>query len=326
MDVTRFTDRLPAWARGPVELGVATLRDCGRDRVTGLAAEIAFWVILSIPPLLVAITAGAAVVGRSLGTDLRTGLLERVEELAAQVFSPGTVEAAVAPTLDALLRESPTSVLSISFLITVWTASRALWVVVHAVAIAYDLEEARPSWLSRVLGVGLTLAGLLLGVVLIPLVIAGPRLGEVVEDQLGVGGLALAEIWRVAYWPVSLVLVTLLVAGLYHWAAPWSTPFRRDLPGAVLATALGLVAALLLRSYTVAAFGGDAVYAPLAAPLAVLVFLYLQGLALLVGAELNAEIEKAHPSGAIVPDAPSLADLGRRALAVSRDLTGDGHR
>ncbi len=320
MEVTRLTNRLPAWARGSVELAIATVRDAGKDRVTGLAAEIAFWVILSLPPLLLAVTAAAALAGQSLGADVRTGLLERVGELSGQVFSQGTVDAVITPTVQALLEDSPTSVLSLSFLVALISASRALRVVVHAVAIAYDLEEAQPTWLSRLLGIGFTMAGLVVGVVLIPIVVAGPRLGEIIEARVGMGGLALAEIWRFAYWPVSLTLAILLVTVLYHWAVPWSTPFRRDLPGAALATVLGLGSALLLRTYTSLAFGGDTVYAPLAAPLAVLIFLWLQGLALLMGAELNAEIEKAHPSGAVVPDAPSLADIGRRALARSRSV------
>jgi membrane protein len=204
-------------------------------------------------------------------------------------------------------------VLSVSFLVTILSASRAFWVVVHAIAIAYDLEEAQPTWLSRLLGLAFTVAGLVVGLVLIPVVVAGPRLGEIIESRLGVQ-LLLAQTWRLAYWPVSLVVVMLLLALLYHYATQWSTPFRRDLPGAALATVLALLASVGLRFYTSAAFGGEGVYAPLAAPLAILVFLWLQALALLLGAELNAEIEKASPTGAVAPDAPSLAAIGRRAL------------
>lgn len=311
--VRRLTDRLPPRVRGTVQLAVATVRDAGEDRVPGLAAEMAFWVLLSLPPVLLTVTALAGVIGSQLGSDVQRQLLDRIEELSLQVFSADTVAETVSPLLEALLTQGSPSVLSLSFAATVFSASRVLRVVVLALTIAYDLEDAQPSWLTNVRGLVLTLAALVVGVVLIPPVVAGPRLGEIAERRLGLD-VMLAEVYRVAYWPAALVVLTLLVAALYHFATPWRTPFHRELPGAVLATVLGLLAIVGLRTYTAVAIGGDAVYAPLAAPLALLVWLWLEGIALLMGAELNAEIEKAHPVGEPAPDAPSLAELGRRVV------------
>lgn len=314
----RQLDRLPPRARTAVELTIATVRDAGRDRVPGLAAEISFWALLSLPPLLLLAAAAAGLVGDAVGADVRVQLVARLEELALQVFSPGTVRQTITPTLQGLLEAEATSVLSLSFAATIYSASRVLRVVVHAVTIAYDQQEARPSWVARVLGLGYTVVGLVGGLVVVPLIVAGPRLGAIIERRLGID-MALAEIWAVAYWPVSLVVVTLAVAALYHFAVPWSTPFHRELPGAVLATVLGLVSSVGLRIYTQQAFGGDALYAPLAAPLALLVWLYLQGIALLMGAELNAEIEKAYPARR-EEDPPSLADVAKRVATGVRGL------
>lgn len=315
----RQVDRLPGRLGVVVRLAVATARDASEDRVPGLAAEVAFWVLLSLPPLLLAAVSAAGFVGEAIGSDVRSQFITRVGELAAGVFSADTVEATITPTLDALLSDGSPSLLSVSFLVTLYSASRVLRVLVLAITIAYDLEESRPSWIGRLVGLGLTVVGLLLGLVLIPLLVAGPRLGTIIEDRLGMD-LLLGELWRILYWPVSILLATLLLAGLYHWATPWRTPFHRELPGAVLATLLALAASAGLRTYTQVSFGGDAVYAPLAAPLALLIWIWLIAMALLLGAELNAEIERAFPVGEPPPDTPALERLGRQAVDRVRDL------
>lgn len=293
--LVRLRDRLPPRARTGVDLVVATARDSAADRVPGLAAEISFWALLSLPALLLLAAAAAGYVGTWVGADIRTQLVTRLQELSLNVFTAPTVEGVITPALEGLLEGESAPLLSITFAITLYSASRVLRVVVHAVATAYDQEDERPTWVARLLGLLYTVIGVASGLLVIPLVVAGPRLGAILERRLGVDT-PLAEIWAVGYWPVALVALTFAIALLYHHAVPWSTPFRRELPGAVLATVLGLLCSVGLRTYTTRAFGGGGVYAPLAAPLALLVWIWLQGIALLVGAELNAEIEKAFPS------------------------------
>jgi membrane protein len=316
---TALGDRMPPVLREPASIASATVRGAVQDRITGLAAELAFWVLLSLPPLLLVAASAAGFLGDRVGADVRTGLIERIGEIALQVFNRSTVDTILTPTLNSLLESESASVLSLSFLIAIYSASRVLRVAVLAISIAYDLQDVRPTYMARVLGFALTIAGLLLGLVLIPLIVAGPRLGEIAEERLGVD-LLLGELWRVLYWPASFVVLALLLALLYHFAAPWHTPFRRELPGAVLATVLGLVLTVALRAYTQFAFGGDAIYAPLAAPLAFLLWVWLQGIALLLGAELNAEIERARPTSGHDPGHVSgVQKLGRRAVVGARD-------
>ncbi|WP_108668263.1 YihY/virulence factor BrkB family protein [Euzebya rosea] len=321
--IQRLIGRLPPRVRGAVQVLVDTGKESADDRVTGLAAEIAFWMLLSLPPLLLTVVASAGFVGDVLGTDVEVQLITQMVDLAAQVFATDTVDATIRPTLESLLTEGSGSVVSLSFLTTLFSASRALRVVVHALTIAYDLEDTRPGWVSVLLGFGFTLVIFLGGLVVIPLVVAGPRMGEIIEDRLGVQFL-LAETWRFLYWPVAILLGTALLAALYHWATPWRTPFHRELPGAVLAAVLGLLASLGLRTYTSFAFGGEAVYAPLAAPLAILLWVWLLAMSLLIGGELNAEIERAHPAGDPPPDVPTLGQMGRRAVTEVRRLRNNG--
>jgi membrane protein len=137
--------------------------------------------------------------------------------------------------------------------------------------------------------------------VAIPLLVAGPGFGEQLSAQVIAGGSVVDDVWRVGYWPVAAVIATGLIASLYHVAAPWSTPWRRDLPGAVLAMLLWLAGSAALRVYTTGSAFSDPVFTPLAGPLVLLLWLYVSAFAVLLGAEFNAEIEKMWPTGGRAP-------------------------
>lgn len=297
----RLLARLPTRLQPAAQIVAAAVRHSGKDRITGLAGEIAFWVVLSLPAVSLTMISLAGLVDPLMASDVRVELIERIREIAGQVFAPETVDNVIGAMLDNVLVEGSPPVFSLSFAVAVFTVSRILRVVILAVTIAYDFHEERPTWMARVLGILFAIVGLLIGVVLVPVVVAGPDLGYIVERRLGVGSVFLGQAWSVAYWPVALVVLTLLIAAVYHWATPRKTPFHRDLPGALVATTAGLVISAGLRLYTETAFGGSAVYAPLAAPLAILVWVWLVSIALLFGAELNAEIEKAYPSNGWPP-------------------------
>jgi membrane protein len=107
---------------------------------------------------------------------------------------------------------------------------------------------------------------------------------------------AVKTVTDIGYWPFVAVLSLLLLATLYHLAVPVRTPWRRALPGALLALVLWLVGSILLRAWLSWAFRSTATYGPLSAPVAVLVLLYLTALAILIGAELNAQIDRLWPT------------------------------
>lgn len=293
--VSAVLRRLPDRARLPVELAVRTVRDAAEDRVLGLAAEISFYVVLSLAPLLLGVVALAGIIGDAMGADVQASVIAAVRDVSLAIFEFDTVNEDVVPLVRDLVSEGDTRVVSFGFLVTVFAASRALRALVRAITLAYDLESARSGAAQFLRGILLTIAGFVLSLVVVPVIVAGPGLGERVVEWLGVSS-DVDTVWRVAYWPLAFVLLTLFVTVLYHQATPWRTPLLRDVPGALLATTLGLLASVGLRLYSASAFGGASVYGPVAAPLALLVWLYAQSLALLLGAELNAEIEKMWPT------------------------------
>lgn len=224
--------------------------------------------------------------------------------------------------LDAAQREtrSPASaLLSLGFVLTVLSASRALRVTTVAITIAYDLEDDRPGWQSFLYGVGFTVAALVVVVVAGPLIVAGPEVGAFLVDRFGAPA-TVASVWRVAYWPAAAVVATLLLSVLYHVAAPWSTPWRRDVPGAVLAMVITLLGSVGLRVYAGRAIDG-ALLGSLAAPIVVLLWLYVLSFAVLLGAELNAELERYRPTGEVGPDEPA-GGTGGRARGSAPRRTG----
>lgn len=289
----RIINGTPTPLRPGVELTIRTVDDSLHDRVPGLAAEIAFFSLLSLPPLLLTILAGIGEVGDLFGQTWRVAVQDTILDSAGVLLSTEGTDTLRDGLLATLVDESRRSVIGIGLLVTILSASRAFRVVSTAITIAYDLEATRPAWKHRLWGIGLTVAGILTAMVVGPVLVAGPSGGETVSRLVG-GVPGLPEVWRAAYWPGAAALLTTMLAVLYHVAAPWRTPFRRDLPGAVVAMALWLLGTVGLRVYVGQAI--DESYGFIATPLIILLWLYVSGLAVLLGAELNAEIEKMWPT------------------------------
>jgi membrane protein len=274
---------------------VRTVRDADDDRVLGLSAEVAFYALCALPPTLLAILGAAGFIGDALGPDVTQGLASYVIDSAANFLSPTTVEEVVKPTVQTVLSRGRADVFSIGVLVALWSASSSATVVLDALIIAYDVEVKRSVVRKRAKAMMFTVVGLAGAALLLPLLVAGPRLGAALAAPLGLAS-GFATAWRLGYWPGVALLSVMLLTTLYHFAIPWKTPFLRDLPGAVLALCLWLLASVGLRRYVLWTMASSSVYGSLAAPIVLLTWLYLTALAVLMGAELNAEIEKLWPT------------------------------
>lgn len=293
----RLIERVPDRLRRPVEVAVRTVDGAISDRLPGLAAEIAFWVILSLPALLIAAIASAGVIGDALVEgDWQTQLVERTVEVSRVALTETTIDQVVRPVLRDLLEPAGgIALISGSFAAAVWTASRAVKVVLTTLAIVTDREHVRRGWQDRLLGFGITFAGLIIGIVLLPLLVAGPNLGEQIDGISPADLEVFATLWRQLYWPVVVVLATFVTALLYHLGVPGRTKWRHELPGAALATGVWLLGSGGLRLYGAWILNGDSVYGPLAGPIVLLLWIWLTGFAVLLGAELNAHISREGP-------------------------------
>ncbi len=292
----RLLQALPTALRRPataVSTAVGRILDA---RLPGLAAEIAFWILLSLPALLVAGVAAASLISdRVLGPGWEAQVVDRVTEAATIALTPQTIDQTIEPLLERLLDvEGAAGVVSFAFLAAVWTASRAVKTVLTTLAIVYGRGDDRAGWQERLLGFGVTLGALVIGSVLAPLLVAGPGAGEVVEDMTGLELGAIVDIWRAAYWPTVVAVATLALVMLYHFGVPGRTRWRSAVPGAFLATGVWLAGSAALRVYGGWVVDGEGAYGPLAGPIVGLLWLWVTGFAVLLGGLLNASLSSNH--------------------------------
>jgi membrane protein len=280
-------------------LGVAwtltssTLVRAWRDRVLGLAAEAGFWQLLSLPSMLLGIVGIIGFFSGSLGADTVHDIENALLRGARHVIVPSAVDSTVKPALDRILAGGRADVVSISFVVSLWTGSSAMATYVNTITIAYGLRHHRNAVRSRILALFLYIGFVAAGVVLLPLLVLGPGLVARITPKHWHHVMSLVV--HIGYWPVVTLIGLSLLATLYHLSVPVRTPWRRALPGALLGLVVWVVGSFILRIWLVWAFRSTATYGPLSAPVAVLVFLYLTALAILLGAELNAEFDRLWP-------------------------------
>ena len=269
---------------------VSTVGTCMRNRVTGLAAEAAFFAVLSLPPLVFALAGSIGYVFAQFSDSQITEVRDTVLSLAGQALTPETVDSIIRPTLDEVLSGGGRyDVVSIGFVLALWSGSRALNVFVDTITIMYGLGGHRGIVPTRALSFLLYVLGMLTGVVTIPLVVAGPTLvARWLPDRL--------QFLNQLYWPTVLLLGIIFLATLYHVSVPVRTAWRYNLPGAIFTMFCWVFGSALLRFVLVGtAKGSTSIYGPLAAPIAVLLWLYLLSIAVLIGAAINASFDQIWP-------------------------------
>ncbi|MGH8859659.1 MAG: YihY/virulence factor BrkB family protein, partial [Jatrophihabitantaceae bacterium] len=227
--VARAVRRVGHWLRLlPVLLRRAVAK-AWQDRVLGLSAEAAFWQLLSLPSLFLALVATLGYVSRWFGpkTVDRTEL--RIETTLNSAFSQQVVHDVIHPMLHDILHSGRADVISLGFLIAVWAGSSATATFVNTITIAYGMRNLRGAVRSRLLALWLFLGSVAVGVVLLPLLVLGPSL---LKRVLPTGTrAALSGLIDAGYYPTVVVLLLLALTTLYHLAPPRRLPWRRGVPG-----------------------------------------------------------------------------------------------
>jgi membrane protein len=259
-----------------------------RYRITGLAAEAAFFALVSLPPLVIGLigTMGhfRGALGEPTVNEVRTWMIAK----ANTVLTGPAVDSVVVPLINDVIRGGRVDIVSVSFLISLWAGSRAMNVYVDTITIAYGLSGVRGMIRTRLRAFFLYVVGLLVMIVVIPLMVAGPAL---VRQAFPAG----APFVQYLYWPTVVILSILFLATLYHMSVPVRTAWWREVPGAAVALVIWIIGSLGLRLYLEGSLSGVSVYGSLSASIAILAWLYVAALAVLIGAALNAEIDRMWP-------------------------------
>ncbi len=257
------------------------------DRVTGLAAEVAFFAMLGIFPALLALAAVLgtldSVAGRELAAQAESAILAALDRIFTDEAD------GVLDTVRSMFGEQRTGILTLGALGALFAAARGFLGVVRALDVAYDLDEQR-SWL-RLLPTAVLLAvgSVVVAAVMLAMLVLGPVLGggQEVAGAIGLGDV-FAIFWDVLRAPFAVIALILWAATIYWRGPDHETPWRSHLPGAVLAATFWLLVSLAFRLYLRVAAQGNQVFGVLGGAMTLLVWLYLLGIGLLVGGELNA--------------------------------------
>jgi membrane protein len=277
--------RMPVSAWGGVLR--RTVREFRDDDLTDWAAALTYYSVLAIFPAAIALVAIIGLAGQHPQTT--NALLQIVDDIGPS----SAVETLKGPIEGVMTNKGGAGLaLVISLAVALWSASSYVGAFTRAANSVYEVEEGRPFWRLRPLQLLITLVMLiLLAVVGAALVLTGP-LADAVAKPIGLGSAAVTA-WDIAKWPVLLVVAMLMIALLYYAAPNVKHPgFRWVTPGGVLAVLVWIIASAGFALY-VANFGSyNKTYGALAGAVIFLIWLWISNLAVLLGVELDAELER----------------------------------
>ena len=268
---------------------VATVSSCLRYRVTGLAAEAAFFAVLSVPPLIFAMAGAIGYVSDRFTPAQVADVRSAVIDLSERALTQSAVDRVIIPTIDDVLQGGRFDVISLGFVLALWSGSRALNVFVDTITIMHGLGGQRGIIKTRALSFLLYVLAMVTGVISIPLVVAGPSLvGDWLSPRF--------DFVMSFYWPIVVVICVCFLATLYHVSVPVRTNWSFNLPGATFSLVAWVAGSYVLRwVLTVTATDSRSIYGPLAAPIAILIWLYIVAIAVLIGAAVNAAFDTVFP-------------------------------
>ena len=264
----------------------ATVQEFVRDDALGMAAQLAFFLILAIFPFIlfcVAILDAFSSSSPQFATEI-FDYLRRL--LPARVF--GLIHAYTEHTL----RNPDTApgLLSVGILGTIWAASGAFSALINALNRAYDVQETRPFWKVRGIAILMTFGLSALILVGALLLIAGPSIGRTIAGVFTLGDEFMVA-WNIARWPAALLFMDMTVALLFYFAPDVNQPFRWITPGGVIGILLWVLASVAFNLYLSSDFNSyNKIYGSIGTVIILLLYLYISSLTILFGATLNATL------------------------------------
>jgi membrane protein len=291
----------------PKALTVRVWKEIQGDKVFNRAAELSYYFLLALFPLLILLT---SVFGLMLGeqSELRQNLFNYL----AQVMPPSAVQLTEV-TLREVSAASGGGKISFGILATLWAASNGMGAITEALNVAYDVKESRPWWKTRLTAILLTIS---LGVLIIAaliIVLAGGKIVNGIATNYSFGNV-FTWTWRILQWPLVFVFITLAFALIYYFAPDvkdqkwqWITP------GSVIGVILWLLVSFAFRFYLHYFDSYSKTYGSLGAVIVLMLWLYLTGVAVLIGGEVNAEIEHAAAEAGV----PEAKQKGEKTAAAA---------
>jgi membrane protein len=258
-----------------------------RDDVFGNGAKLAYYFLLALFPLLIFLT---SIIGIIIGSG--TGMRHLLFNYLARVMPSGAFQL-LNQTMVEVSTNSGAGTLSFGLLAALWAASSGMGAITDALNAAYDVEEARPWWRRQLTAIGLTIALAVLIIAALSIVLGGSKIADHLTSMYVIGR-ASAIAWKIIQWPIALAFMLLAFALIYFYA-----PNVRDqkwtwiTPGSLAGVILWLAVSFAFKGYLHFFDTYSKTYGSLGAVIVLMLWLYLTGLAVLIGGEINSEVESA---------------------------------
>jgi len=253
------------------------------DDLLGWSAQLSYYFFLALFPALICFVALASFFPIEHLTDIVLGVLTRI--------APADVLALVERQLSVIAESHSAGLLTFGVIGTVWSASASMQTLIRTLNFAYHVPETRPWWRVRLRAMALTLVVPAFALASLTIVLVGPVLGEQLAGALHVSALFVWT-WRIVHWPLVFVLVVTQLAFVYTVGPDASQRWQSLIPGSCFATAIWIGASLGLRWYVASFAAYQKTYGTIGTALVILLWFYVSGLAMLVGAELNSVVNE----------------------------------
>jgi membrane protein len=266
-----------------LDLLVKTAKEVIDDDCASIAAQLAYYFALALFPALLFVVALASYLPYNVINDVVAAL---------EPVAPPEVLSIIRKQLESIMAGEQTGLLTIGILGAIWSSSGAMTSIVSALNIAYDVPDSRPWWKVRLIAIGLTIALVVFVLLSFMIIVAGPNAGHWLAGWIGMSSM-FDTVWLWVRWPLTFALATTGIAIVFYYAPDADQDWVWITPGSILTTILWVLFSLGFRLYVTKVGDYAATYGALAGAAILLLWLYFSGLALLIGGELNSEIEHA---------------------------------
>ncbi|MDM5219744.1 YihY/virulence factor BrkB family protein [Peribacillus sp. NJ11] len=257
------------------------IKEIKEDRVTGLAAEQAYYYLLALFPLLILLLS----ILPYLNIDIQTALD------TIKTFMPTETMEVIEKNIINILSERNGGLLTFGFLGTIWSASNGMNAFIHSMNIAYDVEETRNFIKARFISIVLTLGLVVAFIVMLGLPVFGKVIIDLLQQVIPIPE-EMQILFSLLRWVIAVVVISLVLTFLYRFAPNKSFPIKHVIPGAVTATVLWLGISLGFSFYISNFANYSSTYGSLGGVIILMLWLYLSGLIFVIGGEINAILHR----------------------------------
>ncbi|MDF9763559.1 membrane protein [Peribacillus simplex] len=257
------------------------IKEIKEDRVTGLAAEQAYYYLLALFPLLILLLSTLPYLNIDIQTALDT----------IKTFMPTETLEVIEKNIINILSERNGGLLTFGFLGTIWSASNGMNAFIHSMNIAYDVEETRNFLKARFISIMLTLGLVVAFIVMLGLPVFGKVIIDILQQVIPIPE-EMQILFSLLRWVIAVAVISLVLTFLYRFAPNKSFPIKHVIPGAVTATVLWLGISLGFSFYVSNFANYSSTYGSLGGVIILMLWLYLSGLIFVIGGEINAILHR----------------------------------